>query len=89
VMNIQTAQAKALLVDRRRLGEAQGRGDVLEANRVLVEAYETDVRPLLGEARKRLGIGVDPIAALRADGYAERIAQERGKAAAGSGYPGA
>ena len=84
VMNIQTAHAKALLVDRRRLGEAQARGDVLGAHRVLLEAYETDVRPLLAEARKRIGIGADPIAALRADGYTDRIAKERGRATAGT-----
>jgi L-rhamnose isomerase / sugar isomerase len=88
VMNIQSAQAKALLVDRERLGEAQTKGDVLAANRVLHEAYETDVRPILAEARRRLGLEADPIAALRAGGYAERAARARGTAAAGSGYPG-
>jgi L-rhamnose isomerase/sugar isomerase len=89
VMNIQTAHAKALLVDRARLREAQAEGDVLGANRILVEAYETDVRPILAEARKALGIDPDPVAALRRSGYAERVARERGTAAAGSGYPGA
>jgi L-rhamnose isomerase / sugar isomerase len=89
ILNIQTAHAKALLIDRDRLQNARQNGDVLEANRVLLEAYETDVRPLLQEARKRLGIDVDPIAALRASGYSERVARERGKAAAASGYPGA
>jgi L-rhamnose isomerase/sugar isomerase len=89
VMNIQTAHAKALGVDRARLREAQAEGDVLGANRVLVEAYETDVRPILVEARKRLGVDPDPVAALRRSGYVERVARERGKATAGSGYPGA
>ncbi|OLC68034.1 MAG: L-rhamnose isomerase [Actinobacteria bacterium 13_1_40CM_2_65_8] len=89
VMNIQTAHAKALIVDRARLREAQAEGDVLRANRVLVEAYETDVRPALAEARKQLGIDPDPVAALRRSGYVERVSRERGKAAAGSGYPGA
>jgi L-rhamnose isomerase/sugar isomerase len=89
VINIQTAHAKALLVDRNRLREAQRQGDVLGANRALLDAYETDARPLLQEARKRLGIEVDPIAALRASGYSERIARERGKSVAASGYPGA
>jgi len=89
VVNIQTAHAKALLIDRNRLHDGQRRGDVLAANRVLLEAYETDVRPLLQEARKRLGVDVDPIVALGASGYSERVARERGKAAAASGYPGA
>ncbi len=89
VVNIQTAHAKALLVDRTRLRAAQAAHDVLGANRVLHDAYESDVRPLLAEARKRLGIDPDPVAALRSSGYVDRVARERGKAAAGSGYPGA
>lgn len=88
VMNIQTAHAKALLVDRARLQEAQRLGDVLLANRVLQQAYERDVRPLLEEARKQIGIVGDPIAALRDSGYVEQVVRERGKAGAGSGYPG-
>jgi L-rhamnose isomerase/sugar isomerase len=62
---------------------------VLGANRVLVEAYETDVRPILADARKQLGLDPDPVATLRRSGYVERAARERGTATAGSGYPGA
>ncbi|MET7439849.1 L-rhamnose isomerase, partial [Streptomyces sp. NPDC005568] len=51
VMNVQEATAKALLVDRSALGEAQRSGDVLEANAVIMDAYNTDVRPLLAEVR--------------------------------------
>ncbi len=50
VMNIQTAYAKALLVDEARLAEAQSEGDVLGSHRILLEAFETDVRPLLMRA---------------------------------------
>ena len=89
VVNVQVAHAKALLVDRARLREAQSAGDVLEANRVLVEAYETDVRPLLAEARRRWGLDEDPVGALRRSGYVERVVRERGTSAAASGYPGA
>ena len=77
VINVQTAYAKALLVDRQRLREAQKAGDVLEAHRVLLEAYETDVRPLLAQVRLEMGLDPDPIAAFRRSGYAEKIAQER------------
>ena len=45
VMNIQTAYAKALLVDQKRFAAAQLEGDVLGAHRVLLDAFETDVRP--------------------------------------------
>src|SRR5690349_18704134 len=47
VLNVQEATAKALLVDRTALAEAQQAGDVLAANAVLMDAYDTDVRPLL------------------------------------------
>ncbi|MYS94642.1 MULTISPECIES: L-rhamnose isomerase [Streptomyces] len=77
VMNVQEATAKALLVDREALGEAQKSGDVLEANAVLMDAYNTDVRPLLAEVREEMGLDPDPIAAYRRSGWAEKIAEER------------
>jgi L-rhamnose isomerase/sugar isomerase len=80
VINIQTAHAKALLVDIGRLREAQVEGLVLDAHRVLVDAYQTDVRPILAEARRRIGIDPDPIEALRRSGYQEKVATERGTA---------
>jgi L-rhamnose isomerase/sugar isomerase len=89
VINIQLAYAKALLVDRQALASAQEAGDVLAAYRVLRDAFETDVRPLLAEARARRGLDPDPIAAFRRSGYAERVAEERAVAAVTSGYPGA
>jgi L-rhamnose isomerase/sugar isomerase len=88
VINCQVAYAKALLVDRKALSEAQRSGDVLGAHRVLTDAYETDVRPLLAQVRHELGLQPDPIAAYRSDSYAQRIAQERGAAQGSlSGYP--
>ncbi len=89
VVNIQTVYAKALVVDREALQEAQERSDVLAAYRVLQSAYETDVRPLLAEARTRQGLNPDPIAAFRASGYAEQVARERTAVGTASGYPGA
>jgi L-rhamnose isomerase/sugar isomerase len=86
VMNIQTAYAKALLVDEERLTAAQLKGDVLGAHRVLLDAFETDVRPLLAELRERLGVEADPVAAFRAGGYVEKLAQERGTASVESAY---
>lgn len=89
VHNIQTAHAKALLVDRAALAERQAAGDVLGAHRILLAAYETDVRPLLAAAREELGVPVDAIATFHGQGHAERLARERGTEAAGTGYPGA
>ena len=54
VVNIQTAYAKALLVDRDELRRAQSAGDVLGAHRVLTDAYETDVRPILVALRAQM-----------------------------------
>lgn len=77
VMNVQEATAKALLVDRDALRAAQQAGDVLGANAVLMDAYNTDVRPLLAELRAESGLHPDPLAAYRASGYFERIVTER------------
>jgi len=77
VLNVQEATAKALLVDREALGEAQLRGDVLGANEVLMDAFATDVRPLLRELRTEQGLDPDPVAAYRRSGYQERIQAER------------
>jgi L-rhamnose isomerase/sugar isomerase len=77
VMNVQEATAKALLVDADALADAQRRGDVLGANAVLMDAYNTDVRPLAAEVRAGLGAEADPVAAYHRSGYAEQIAAER------------
>jgi L-rhamnose isomerase/sugar isomerase len=86
VMHVQEATAKALLVDRDALAAAQRRGDVLGANGVLIDAYNTDVRPLLAEVRADMGLDPDPLGAYARSGYAERIVAERvGGQAAGWG----
>ena len=77
VMNVQEATAKALLVDAGALSAAQRAGDVLGANAVLMDAYNTDVRPLLAELRVDMGLDPDPIAAYARSGYAERIRADR------------
>ncbi|GAA2617218.1 L-rhamnose isomerase [Streptomyces axinellae] len=77
VMNVQEATAKALLVDREALAEAQRAGDVLGANGVLMDAYHTDVRPLLAEVREEWGADADPMAAYAASGWAETVVRER------------
>lgn len=77
VMNVQEATAKALLVDREALVVAQRSGDVLAANAVVMDAYNTDVRPLVAEVREELGLDADPMAAYRRSGWAEKIAAER------------
>jgi L-rhamnose isomerase/sugar isomerase len=77
VLNVQEATAKALLVDRDDLRAAQQAGNVLEANAVLMDAYNTDVRPLLAELREDAGLDPDPVAAYHRSGYQEKIVAER------------
>jgi L-rhamnose isomerase/sugar isomerase len=86
VMNAQEATTKALLVDRDALQAAQEAGDVLGAIGVLMDAYNTDVRPLLSELRTEQDLVPVPMAAYDRSGYAERIAAVRvGGAEAGWG----
>lgn len=86
VMNVQEATAKALLVDRAALRAAQEVGDVLGANAVLMDAFNTDVRPMLATLRESMGLDPDPMSAYERSGYAVRIAEERvGGAQAGWG----
>ena len=86
VMNVQEATAKALSVDTEALVNAQRNADVLGANAVMMDAYNTDVRPLLAELRVEMGLDPDPIAAYKRSGYLDGIVAERvGGAAAGWG----
>jgi L-rhamnose isomerase/sugar isomerase len=88
ILNCQVAYAKALIVDYGKLREMQQAGDVMGAHRTLVDAFETDVRPLLAQARVETGRDPDPMAVYRADDYAKRVADERGVIDASGGYPG-
>ncbi len=65
VLNVQEAYAKALLVDRTTLREAQAAGDVLGAHRVLRDAFQEDVRGLCAQARQQLGAEADPLGVAR------------------------
>lgn len=86
ITNVQEQVAKAALVDLDALKAAQNSGDVLAANDVLMDAYNTDVRPLLAEWRADRGLDPNPMAAFRASGYQKKINEERvGGAQAGWG----
>jgi L-rhamnose isomerase/sugar isomerase len=88
VVNIQMAYARALLIDRDKLAEAQSAGAIVEAEETLLDAFRTDVRPLLAQVRLEMGLEPNPLAAFRASGYMDKVRAERGRrAATGSGYP--
>ncbi|KQZ08331.1 rhamnose isomerase [Agromyces sp. Root1464] len=77
VLNVQEMTARALLVDTEALRAAQVSGDVLEANRIFMDAFYTDVRPALAEWRESRGLPADPMAAFAASGYLQQIAADR------------
>ncbi|MFC7925859.1 L-rhamnose isomerase [Microbacterium laevaniformans] len=77
VLNVQEMTARALLLDREALSAAQQNDDVLAANAILMDAFQTDVRPQLAAWRVERGLPADPMAAYAASGYAERSAAER------------
>jgi L-rhamnose isomerase/sugar isomerase len=77
--------ARALLVDRDALAQAQNDNDVMLAFRTLRSAYETDVTPILALARDEQGGAIDWLAAYRRSKYRERKAQERKAVGLGAG----
>jgi L-rhamnose isomerase / sugar isomerase len=81
VMNVQEATAKALLVDANALTAAQAAGDVLGANAVFMDAYASDVRPMLEEIRVEMDLGPDPVEGYQRSGYYEAICAERASGA--------
>lgn len=86
VLNVQEMTARALLVDRKALREAESNGDVLAANGILMDAFYTDVRADLADWRESRGLPRDPMATYLSSGYAERIVADRqGGAQAGWG----
>ncbi|MGN7799685.1 L-rhamnose isomerase [Leifsonia sp. 22587] len=77
VLNVQEATAKALLVDVEALDAAQRANDVLAANTVFMDAFNTDVRGGLAAWRESRGLPADPMAAYKASGYQEKIEADR------------
>jgi L-rhamnose isomerase/sugar isomerase len=77
VLNVQEMTARALLLDRDALAKAQESGDVLAANAIFMDAFYTDVRPMLAEYRSSRGLPADPMAAYAESGYQQQIAADR------------
>ncbi len=86
VLNCQEAFAKSLIVSRKKLALAQRAGQVLEAHRILMDAFRTDVRVLLAEVRLQLGVDPDPLETYRKSGYEDKIRKARATPKTTSGY---
>lgn len=78
VIQIQTAYAKALVVNKNRLAEVQQSKNVVLAETCMQEAFNTDVEPLLKKVRQEMGLDPDPIAAFAASGYWAGVEKQRG-----------
>jgi L-rhamnose isomerase/sugar isomerase len=81
VQTVVTAQdlwLKAALVNREQLATLQQSCDLVAAEELFRGAFWRDVRPISAAWREARNLPSDPLAALRADGYVERIGSERG-----------
>jgi len=77
VENIQKTYAKALIVDRKSLRKFQQDEDIIMAEKVLTEAFEADITPLLFKVREEMGLPLDPLEFFRGSGYLEKIQKQR------------
>lgn len=75
---IMAAYAQALMVDKKALEAARANSDVVKAQEILQNAFRTDVRPLVAEARKRAGGALQPLTLYRQLGVREQLIKERG-----------
>ena len=76
--SIMISYAKALLVDREKLVAAQNNNDVVMAQELLQQAFNTDVRPLVAEARLRGGGALKPLSVFRNEKVRENLVKARG-----------
>ena len=75
---IMLTYAQALLVDRKKLTEAQQANDTVASQEALQNSFRTDVRALVAEARLRAGGALDPLALYRSEKVREHLIKERG-----------
>jgi L-rhamnose isomerase/sugar isomerase len=79
------AYTHALLVDRKKLSEAQDNNDVVAAQEVLQNTFRTDVRSIVAEARLRSGAALDPISFYRTGKIREQLIKDRGASTVATG----
>lgn len=75
---IMIAYAQALSVDRVALVQAQQENDVVRCQEILQQAFRTDVRPLVAEARLRAGAALSPLALYRETEVRKELIKNRG-----------
>ena len=77
VMNVQEALAKAMIVDHEALSRAQHSGDILGANAIFMDAFNTDVRDWVADLREERGLPRDPVRAFLDSGYLAKVIDQR------------
>lgn len=82
---IMNAYAQALLVDRQKLTDAQAANDVVAAQETLQDAFRTDTRALVAEARKMSAAALDPLGLYRQLRIREKLIKERGSKTVATG----
>ena len=85
VVNILTTYAKALLVDRKVLHEAQEANDVVAAEEILRDVFALDARPLVAEAMRQSGGAIDPVGVFRSLKIREKLIEKRGAKSVATG----
>jgi L-rhamnose isomerase/sugar isomerase len=73
----QQLYSKAAIVDHEALADSQSKSELVKAESVLQDAFNTDVRPAIREWRVSKGLPEDPMEAFRQSGYLERVTKER------------
>lgn len=82
---IKIAYAQALLVDTKALQQAQETNDVAKAQEILQQAYRTDVRALVAEARLQAGGALQPLSFYRSAKVREQLIKDRGQKTVATG----
>jgi L-rhamnose isomerase / sugar isomerase len=82
---IMIAYAQALLVNTKALQAVQDSSDVTQAQEILQEAYRTDVRPLVAQARLQAGGALSPLGLYRQLQVRQNLVQERGSKTVATG----
>jgi L-rhamnose isomerase/sugar isomerase len=82
---IMIAYAQSLILDKKKLVEAQNNNDVVTAQEILQKAFRTDVRAIVAEARLRAGGALNPLSVFRNEKVRENLIKERGSKTTATG----
>jgi L-rhamnose isomerase / sugar isomerase len=82
---IMIAYAQALSVDRKALVQAQQNQDTVAAQEILQQAFRTDVRALVAEARFAVGAALDPLGFYREEQLRKKLIEKRGSKTVATG----